>query len=163
MPSLGKPIFMLASWDQLDLGLTEIFWETSEPDAVSVFLAYPEGEYTVIGRTHGGQIVSGVAELSHSVLAYPVVTAPVEGDELPLADLTVEWDLDPEAEFYWIEFDVETDDEAFNYTIPMTPGTSRFILPASLLLPGAFVAAGVAAVGSNGNATVMIVEVDIEP
>ena len=74
-----------------------------------------------------------------------------------------EWDIDPAADYYWIEFDVETDEQEFNYTIPMPPGTSEFTLPASLLLPGAFVAAGVAAIGENGNATVMIVEVDIEP
>lgn len=49
---LGRPVFGFTSRDQLDLGLTEIFWETSEPDATSVFLAYPEGEYTVtVART----------------------------------------------------------------------------------------------------------------
>lgn len=74
-----------------------------------------------------------------------MVTEPEEGDVLPLDDLEIEWKLDPEAESYWIEFDVETDAVAFNYTIPTSP-----------------VAAGVAAVSAEGNATETIVEVEIE-
>ena len=158
----GRHVFGLVSKDRLKLGLTEIFWETAEPDVESAFLAYPEGDYAVTGITHNGQLVSGVAHLSHNMLPYPTVTAPKDGDELPLDDLLVEWVPDPEAESYWIEFDVETDEVEFNYTIPMPEGTSKFELPESLLLPGADVFAGVAAVGSNGNATVQIVEVSIK-
>ena len=157
----GERVFGLVSQDPVGLGLTEIFWETAEPDVPSAFLAYPEGEYTVVARTYDGNIVSGVAHVSHDLLEYPVVTAPADGAELPFDDVVIEWNLDPKAASYWIEFDVETEELAYNYTIPIPPGETEFELPEELLFPGATVFAGVAAVGENGNAILTIVEVTL--
>ena len=59
-------------------GLTELFFESAEPvfddlDPEDFFDRFPEGEYTIKGRTLEGDLLESVAEITH------VMPAPVQG------------------------------------------------------------------------------------
>jgi hypothetical protein len=79
------------------LGLTELFFETVEPENAKVPLArvlehMPEGEYVFRGpTTEGGQTV-GVARLDHDIPAGPLLTLPAEGETVSREDLVVSWE-----------------------------------------------------------------------
>ncbi len=83
-----------------ELGLTELFFETVEPENAKVpidkLLAdIPEGHYTFAGRgmTHGeptGEI-TGAAWLTHTIPAGPALVLPAGGATVPLEDLVIRW------------------------------------------------------------------------
>jgi hypothetical protein len=83
-------------------GLTELFFESSEPSLAEVplpeFLArFPRGEYELEGVTIEGEEIEGTAVLSHVIPAGPEIVSPVplpNGDP-PLVDpndLVIEWE-----------------------------------------------------------------------
>lgn len=82
------------------LGLTELFFETVEPDnedtPIDEMLSkLPEGEYTFEGTVmengqKGGRTIAK-AWLSHVVPEGPSLTAPLEDTEVPTGKLTVSW------------------------------------------------------------------------
>ncbi len=82
-------------------GLTELFFESSEPSLADVpleefFRRFPEGEYEFEGRTTQGDEIEGVATLTHAIPAGPVIVSPVgTEDEPPVVDpddLVIEWE-----------------------------------------------------------------------
>lgn len=78
------------------LGLTELFFETSEPSNAEVPIpdvlsALPEGEYAFESRTVEGMRQSGTAVLTHRIPAGPVLLSPVEGATVPTRDLVLRW------------------------------------------------------------------------
>lgn len=82
------------------LGLTELFFETVEPENVDVpidemLAMLPEGKYTIKGRAmedgeSAGEVL-GTAWLTHNIPAGPVLQAPALGAIVPAADLVVSW------------------------------------------------------------------------
>jgi hypothetical protein len=65
-------------------GLTEFFFETSEPPNADVPIAdvlarLPEGTYTFKGKMVGGTESSATATFTHTIPAGPVLVAPAEG------------------------------------------------------------------------------------
>jgi hypothetical protein len=83
-----------------ELGLTELFFETVEPENADVPIDelledFPAGEYTFRGREmidgeSSGETV-GKAVLTHDIPAGPELVAPREGAVVPLEDLVVQW------------------------------------------------------------------------
>ena len=72
----------LAGW-----GLTELFWETAEPEFSEVPLSkfnkrFPAGKYTFRGRTVEGRKIVGSDRLTHVIPEGPVVTSPTKGEEV---------------------------------------------------------------------------------
>jgi hypothetical protein len=154
----GNVVYEMTSSDGQGLGLTEISSETAEPDIKSAFLAYPEGNYTLIGEAFDGTIVTGVAHLSHSVPEAPQITQPADGDQLAIDHVQIKWGLDGTVDHYWIE--LEQEDPPVNFTIQLQPGVHKFTIPDQVLRKASTYHVGVGAVGSNGNATVSEVEFD---
>jgi hypothetical protein len=83
-----------------DLGLTELFFETVEPENVDVPIAdmlakMPEGEYRIAGPTMengvGGDETAGTALFTHVIPAGPVLLEPSEGALVAVASLTMRW------------------------------------------------------------------------
>ncbi len=149
----GETVLRLGANDPVDLGLTEIRWESAEPDIQTPLLAYPEGKYTVTAMAFNGTLIEGVVDLSHSILEAPQVF--IRSDELEVDQVVIEWVLDPKAERYWLEVDGGSIGE---FTLPMLAGINRFQLPESLLEPATEYKVGVAVVGDNGNAVMSEVE-----
>jgi hypothetical protein len=78
------------------LGLTELFFETVEPENAEVpiediLAVLPEGEYTIEGPTVDGMQTRGTATLSHDIPAGPVLLSPAEGATVPTVNLVLRW------------------------------------------------------------------------
>jgi hypothetical protein len=78
-------------------GLTELFFESSEPSLDEVplkeFLArFPEGKYEFEGITVEGDELEGEATLTHLIPAGPVIISPAEGDVVAPDSLVIEWE-----------------------------------------------------------------------
>ncbi len=78
------------------LGMTELFFETVEPENAVVPLPQmlsklPEGNYRIYGPASAGGNTAGTAWLTHDIPAGPVLLAPPEGAVVPAADLLVRW------------------------------------------------------------------------
>ena len=148
----GNVVYQMTSSDAAGLGLTEISSETAEPDITTAFVAYPEGDYTFTGETFDGTLVTGVANLSHSVPDAPEIEEPEDGERLSLKDVKIKWELDEDVDHYWIE--LEQEEPPVNFTIQLQPGIHKFKIPSQVLQKHSVYHLGVGAVGDNGNATV---------
>ncbi|MGQ0483909.1 MAG: hypothetical protein ACT4SY_00940 [Hyphomicrobiales bacterium] len=82
------------------LGMTELFFETVEPENADVPInkllsTLPEGHYKISGPVAGAGagpgITSGTAWLTHDIPAGPVLLSPLEGATVPVADLVMRW------------------------------------------------------------------------
>jgi len=82
------------------LGLTELFFESVEPENADVPLAkmlakLPEGNYTIAGPTQeNGKSTgrtSGIAWLTHDIPAGPKLVSPAEGSTLPVRGVVASW------------------------------------------------------------------------
>lgn len=83
-----------------ELGLTELFFESVEPEnkdvPISDILEFlPEGEYTFEGTTmevgESAGITIGTAIFTHDIPEGPVLLTPAEDATVPLEDLVVSW------------------------------------------------------------------------
>jgi hypothetical protein len=78
-------------------GLTELFWETAEPEFAEVPLSkfkkrFPAGKYRFRGRSVDGRKIVGSDRLTHVIPAGPVVTSPTKDEEVNANSLTVAWE-----------------------------------------------------------------------
>ena len=78
------------------LGLTELFFETVEPENAEVpiediLAMLPEGQYTIAGTTPDGGRTEGIALLTHDIPAGPVLLSPAEGATVPSSNLVMSW------------------------------------------------------------------------
>lgn len=97
----GKVLTISGLGELGKLGLTELFFETVEPENVDVPIAdmlkmLPEGNYTIAGPgIENGQstgMTKGIAWLTHKIPAGPVLVSPVEESVLPTnEDLLMDW------------------------------------------------------------------------
>ena len=83
-----------------DLGLTELFFESVEPENADVPLGellatLPEGDYTIEGKAmENGESAgktSGTAWLTHNIPAGPALLSPGAGATIPATGLIASW------------------------------------------------------------------------
>jgi len=96
----GRTILNITSSGSLrKQGLTELFFESSEPSLDEVPLAeflarFPEGEYEFEGMTIEGDELEGTATFTHVIPAGPVIVSPPQGNVPPVVDpnnLVIDW------------------------------------------------------------------------
>jgi hypothetical protein len=92
----GKILTFTAHPGLRSLGLTELFFETVEPENAEVpieevLAVLPEGAYTIEGTTVEGGRTIGTALLTHDIPAGPVLLFPAEGATVPPTNLVVSW------------------------------------------------------------------------
>ncbi|MBA3374462.1 MAG: hypothetical protein H0U00_01370 [Actinobacteria bacterium] len=82
------------------LGVTELFFETVEPENADVpidemLAKLPEGNYTIAGPSQengkSARRTSGTALLTHDIPAGPMLVAPVEGAKVPTHGVVARW------------------------------------------------------------------------
>ena len=78
-------------------GLTELFFETVEPENAElpiddVLAVLPEGDYTIEGPAVEGMRTAGTATLTHDIPAGPVLLTPAEGATVPASGLVCSWE-----------------------------------------------------------------------
>jgi len=81
-----------------DLGLTELFFESVEPENAEVpidevLALLPEGEYTIEGPSseEAGAWIGGTALLTHAIPAGAVLISPGEGETVSTTGLVMSW------------------------------------------------------------------------
>lgn len=158
------------------LGLTELFFETNEPENAEVpiedvLAVLPEGEYEYEARTVDGEPMEGAVTLTHAIPAGPVITSPLEGATVDPGNLTITWNAVTQTidgssvEIAGYEIIVEKDLEALGL-LPPANGFSKLVLSAhvsaqttSLTVPPQFLEPGtpyvfeVLALEKSGNQT----------
>ena len=154
-----------------DLGVTELFFETVEPENAEVpiedmLAMLPEGDYAIEGPTPDGQFTRGTALLTHDIPAGPVLVFPEEGATVPAAGLVVRWEPVTETitgdpvTIVSYEVIVETDDDPHPHALSKTvmsvhlpPSADRLTVPPQFLEPGTTYLWEVLAIEESGNQT----------
>jgi hypothetical protein len=158
------------------LGLTELFFESVEPENAEVPLEdtlakLPPGEYTfegpVVPGAEGGTWTQGVATLSHSIPAGPVLLEPEDDAAVGLTGVVMRWeavteDLDGQrVEIVAYQLIVEPDADPAtrmigtpgSLSVYLDPAVTSLELPAGLLRPATAYNWEILAVASTGNQT----------
>jgi hypothetical protein len=159
-----------------ELGMTELFFETVEPENAEVPIAemlalLPAGSYTVAGPSmqdgESGGLTSGTALLTHTIPAAPGLLEPPEGATVPGGGLTLSWSRVTEAldggpvTIIAYQLIVEEDLPPHPHQIGK-PGISIYLPPTvtSVKLPAEILTAGreysweVLAIEESGNQTI---------
>lgn len=126
--------------------------ESQETSCASLFGIYAEGIYDLRARAVDGRLALGRAVLSHTVPPAPIVTYPHEGGVNVPTDLTVSWTPDPEAFGYRLVMEQGEND---GLSVHLPAGTDSFRIPEHVLAPGTESHVEVAAIGRNGNRTLV--------
>ncbi len=131
-------------------GLTELFFESSEPSLAELpleeFLArFEEGEYAFEGVTIEGEEIEGKATFSHVIPAGPKIVSPdVSGDEPPAVDpgaLVIAWEPVTEAlsgsgdvEIVGYQVIVEQEEPRSAFSIDLPASATSVAVPAGFLV-----------------------------
>ena len=78
------------------LGLTELFFETNEPEnaevpIVELLAQFPAGRYRFDGRSVEGMKMTGTAILSHAIPAGPEILSPAAGSTVDPGNTVISW------------------------------------------------------------------------
>jgi hypothetical protein len=158
------------------LGLTELFFESVEPENADVPIdellqTLPAGDYEFegsgieVGEKTG--TTSGTASLTHVIPAGPVLLTPAEEDEVPVDDLFVSWepvetdingseDITIIAYQLIIEKEVEPDQHMigkFGLSMYLPASVTEITIPGEFLEPGTDYEWEVLAIEESGNQT----------
>jgi hypothetical protein len=141
--------------DDQGVGLREFSLESAEPpDFGAILGSFPEGTYTIIGRTVSGQCLGGTADLSHEFARETILRSPMQDEDIPLGrgPLTLSWDAVPEAVRYIVELENESEGSEYTYTFEIRAPTTSLEIPAALIAAGDHLF-GVFVVTESGNKT----------
>jgi hypothetical protein len=180
----GKVLSFKASGELGDLGMTEMFFETVEPENADVpiedvLATLPEGEYQFSGKgVEAGEktgSTTGTALLTHTIPAGPELLTPTEGSVVPLSGGTMSWapvtqtitgdDVTIIAYQLIVEKDAEPDPNmigTFGLSMYLAPSVTSIILPDGFLEPGTHYLWEVLAIEESGNQTLSSSEFDTE-
>ncbi len=178
----ARPVLSVRTRGRMQqVGLTEMFFETQEPENAEVpipeMLAnLPEGDYEFEGLSVDGVEIDGVATLTHAIPAGPVLVEPAPGSVVdPDEDLDIVWEPvmetiygDPVNVTHY-QVIVEKDEELthpgfgrslFSVHIPASVTSMR--VPAEFLEPGSPYKFEVLALEESGNQTLSSSEFETE-
>jgi hypothetical protein len=147
----GRRVFAFSSADPSVLGIREFELESPEPAGDRILAAYPEGSYRFAGQTHAGLLFFSKARLSHQMPDPAVIIAPIEGEEIPLSDLTIRWSPVPGVSQYVLELENESADPEQSLSLNLPADVTSFTVPANWLVPGSEYQVGIATIAPNCN------------
>lgn len=151
----NRAVVDLFSLDRSVMGLREFDFESPEPPGDAILAAYPQGIYKFSGLSVGGEWFQGEARLSHLMPSAPVILSPAAESEVPADSLRIEWSSVPGLRKVVIELENESLDPEQVLTVELPADATSFDVPASFMLPASGYQVGIAAVGDNGNITVV--------
>jgi hypothetical protein len=165
----GKKILDIAARKSLGKqGLTELFFESSEPSLDEVPLEdflerFPEGEYEFEGRTIEGERIQGTAAFTHVIPAGPVIVSPEEGDIVDPTQIIIEWEpvttkIAGSGPLVVVAYQVIVEggdpSRAFDVTVAAKPTNMTVTVPPEFLEPGTEYAFEILAIEAGGNQTI---------
>ena len=149
-PRRNDLLLFAASGRLARLGITELRFESEEPEPDEVFALFPPGEYRFRGWTVEGEALGSNVRLSHDLPPAPTFT-PSGGEVVDRNDVVVEWNA-PGAE--QVEIIIESDevDEVLDVTLS-GPNRRRLRIPPQFLRPGVEYKLEILSIAANGNRT----------
>jgi hypothetical protein len=149
-------------------GLTEFFFESSEPSLDEVPLAeflarFPEGEYEFEGRTIEGRKIEGEATFTHVIPKGPVIVAPENDAVVDPSSLVIEWEPVTEkiagsgplvVVAYQVVVDGGDPARRFDVTVAAKNTNMSVTVPPEFLEPGTEYTFEVLAIEAGGNQTI---------
>lgn len=134
----------------MELGITELRFESAEPSPEEVLALFPPGEYHFIGKAIEGEKLFSTSELSHDFLAAPAMS-PSDGEEVDSQNTVVSWNA-PGAELVEVIIESEETDNIFDVTVE--GDITSLTIPAEFLEPGTEYKLEILAIAENGNRTI---------
>jgi hypothetical protein len=135
----GREIFHVQGTGNLGgIGLSELFVEGEEPSLADLpldefFELFPEGTYTVLGRTPDGAKIKRQTTFSHQIPAAPVVLSPSPTAPVDRNHMTVSWQpVTSPAGVVIIGYEVIVDGSSLR----VGPGTTSLGVPPEIIDPG---------------------------
>ena len=156
----GRTLGDFDSRDRLQRGLAALEIELREPDLASLFASYAEGRYALRAATVDGRMALGSAILSFDLPPEPRIAHPRPGSVVPGSNLVVVWQADPEAVGYELQLE-QSENDGLRVRLP--PTRTSFQVPDGVLAPGEETSLEIAAIGRNGNRTVVEVVFTTQP
>ncbi|MGH2739058.1 MAG: fibronectin type III domain-containing protein [Actinomycetota bacterium] len=145
----------------VDYGLTELFWESSEPPfsefPIEKFMElFPEGDYTFEGETIDGVRMRSAVPLSHDFPAGPKILFPTKDSTVSADNLVVRWKPVPEPGVEIARYQVIVVREkggTGDLEADLPASARRLTVPAEFMAPGAEYKVEVLAIEASGNQT----------
>jgi len=146
----GRTVIDFRAPDSSTLGIRQFEFESPEPsDVAGLRAAYPEGEYRFTAATISGEMLSGVATLSHALPATIGFAHPAAKAEGVATPLEIRWQPVEGASGYVLE--LENDDLGVSLKASLPATASSFRVPEGLLAPGSEYDLGIGSVSPAGN------------
>ena len=147
--------------DFRELGLTELFFESNEPEIVDLPIAdfldkFPAGAYRFSGRSVEGEEVRGTATFTHVIPDGPVILTPGKGEIVDENDAVISWEpvADPPGSVIrGYQLIVETGPFA-ELQMTLSANTTSVRVPPEFLHPGRDYKFEVLSIETGGNQTI---------
>jgi hypothetical protein len=149
-PEGRKILQFTARGEMRELGLTELQFESAEPDAETALDLFEDGTYIFLGRTIDGELLVGTAELTHEIAEAPEFT-PEDGALVDPEGVVVEWDEIEDVETYQVI--IESDDVEGEIDAILPSSMTSFAIPDGFLQEDTEYKIEVLAKLENGNQT----------
>ena len=153
------------------LGLTELFFESEEPELselpLAAFLAlFPAGEYKFSGKTVDGEKLESVAVLTHNIPDGPVITSPTPNQVVDPSNTVIEWQsvtTPAGIEIVGYQVILEQDDPLRTFSIDLPATANSLRIPSKFFADGALYKVEVLAIELSGNQTISEVPFSTAP
>jgi hypothetical protein len=167
-----------------ELGLTELFFETVEPENAEVpieemLAKLPEGDYTIAGRDiilgESSGLTEGTALLTHDIPAGPELLTPEEGATVPTTGLVASWSpvtqtvTGEDVNIVAYQLIIEKEEEPqphmigkFGLSMYLPSSVTSIAVPDGFLEPGTAYAWEVLAIEESGNQTLSVGDFETE-
>jgi hypothetical protein len=167
-----------------DLGVTELFFETVEPENADVSIEdmlakLPAGNYTIEGPSmqngEAGGLTSGTAWLTHTIPAGPELTGPAEGATVSIEGLVMSWNPVTQTidggpvNIIAYQLIIEQDEQPhpnmigkIGLSMYLPPTVNSITVPEQILEPGTAYEWEVLAIEESGNQTISSSEFETE-
>ncbi len=174
----GKRLFSIKAQGNLkkELGLTELFWESEEPEYLDpeeltleeILSLFSEGEYDFKGKTVEGDPLTGTATLSHELPCAPENLSPTE-ETVDDSGIVISWDPVDTAlndigddcsvdiitvETYQVIVEDLDSENTFDIFLPASPAGNMVSVPDEFIEDGKTYKYEVLAIADNGNQTI---------
>lgn len=161
------------------LGSTELFIESNEPNfeeelpLPKILEFLPEGEYEFEGKTIEGEVLEGMATLTHDLPCGPEIILPEEDAELDASNpLVIMWEdvtnkfdtdsdvgeCDSESDITIVGYEVVVDNESSDpterFNIRLQAGVTAVTVPGEFMVPGSKYKFEIIAIEESGNQTI---------
>jgi hypothetical protein len=143
-----------------NFGLTELFFEASEPSFTEFPFRkfkkrFPEGKYTWRGRTVEGRRLAASDRLTHVIPAGPVITFPTEGGQVDPNGFTITWEpVTSPAGVEIVRYIVIVDQGSRSVEFELDGSATSVDIPAQVLEPGQELGGEILAKEKSGNQTI---------